>query len=313
LADPLSVVTVVVTYNGLADTIVCLESLLKTTHRPHAVVVVDNGSSGEAGAIRARFGDAVATIEADRNGGYGAGANLGIRWAMERGADLVWVLNNDTVVPPDTVSRLAGAMASHPEIGMASPQISAPAGPEAPGGVWYAGGILDLARGETRHLTEPLPAAAGTVQTGFLTGCALLVRADVLRQVGLFWERLFLYWEDTDLTLRVQRAGWSTCVVTDAWIHHAIHGGTSSATVAFYHFRNAVLVVWRHAGRRTLARAALQLTYVIARRWASAWLRRRPAPLPETRGLLTGLRLALRWSLRPPRDLPAGRPLRRRT
>ena len=77
------VVTVVVTFNRLADTLVCVESLLRTTHPRHEIVVVDNGTSGEAEAIQGRFGAAVATIKAGGNLGFGAGANLGIRWALD--------------------------------------------------------------------------------------------------------------------------------------------------------------------------------------------------------------------------------------
>jgi GT2 family glycosyltransferase/glycosyltransferase involved in cell wall biosynthesis len=296
------VVTVVVTFNGLADTLVCVESLLRTTYPRHEIVVVDNGSSGEAAAVAARFGTAVATIKAGRNLGFGAGANLGIRWALAHEADYVWVLNNDTVVPPAAIGRLAEALDDDPRIGIVSPQITAPEGPEAPGGIWFAGGLVDLGRGETRHLVEPIAAGGGSVPAAFLTGCALMIRAEALRQVGLFWERLFLYWEDTDLDLRVQRSGWTTCVVADAWIHHAIHGSADDRVVAYYHFRNALLVTWRHARRATLARASAHLAYVVARRWTSALLRRRPAPLSATRGLLAGIATVARWTLRAPRD-----------
>ncbi len=129
-----------------------------------------------------------------------------------------------------------------------------------------------------------------------------MIRADVLRQVGLFWERLFLYWEDTDLDLRVQRYGWTTCVVADAWVHHAIHGSTDNGVVAYYHFRNALLVAWRHARRRIVARATAHLAYVVTRRWAGAALRRRPVPMPETRGLFAGFGTIARWTFRAPRD-----------
>jgi GT2 family glycosyltransferase/glycosyltransferase involved in cell wall biosynthesis len=297
-----NVVTVVVTFNGLADTVACLGSLLETTYPRHEIVVVDNGSTGEAEAILARFGTAVAAIEAGGNVGFGAGANLGIAWALSRGADYVWVLNNDTVVPAETVERLVRAMESDRRIGIASPQITAPEGPEAPGGIWFAGGLVDLRRGSTRHLTAPLAAERGAVPSAFLTGCALMLRAETLAEVGTFWERLFLYWEDTDLDLRVQRAGWTTCVVADAWIRHEVHAATPGDVVAYYHFRNALLVAWRHAGLAGFAGATAHLTYAVARRWASAALGRRPAPLPETRGLLRGIGTALLWTVRAPED-----------
>ena len=310
------VVTVVVTYNGASDTLRCLDSLMRTTYPNHSIVVVDNGSSGEAEAIATRFGGVIETISSGTNGGYGAGANLGIRRAMQKGADYVWVLNNDTIVSAETVGRLVAAMEADPKIGLASPQITAPDGPEAPNGIWFAGGTLDLSRGETRHQVDPLAESAGAVVFPFLTGCALMVRLGLLREIGLFWERLFLYWEDTDLDLRAQRYGWKTCVVADAWIRHEIHGGASSAVVDYHHFRNALLVAWRHRGTRTAASASVHLGYAVVRRWASALLRRRPAPQAATAGLLAGVATVARWTVRAPRDarlreaaVDRGRPL----
>ncbi len=160
------VVTVVVTFNRLADTIACVESLLRTTYARQQIVVVDNGTSGEAEALEARFGHAVATIRAGRNLGFGAGANLGIRWALDHEADYVWVLNNDTIVPPETIGHLVTALEADRQIGIVSPQITAPEGPEAPGGIWFAGGVVDLGRGETRHLVTPVAAGSGAVHVG---------------------------------------------------------------------------------------------------------------------------------------------------
>ncbi len=315
--DTPSVAAVVVTYNNPEATLACIESLLVTGYDGLEVVVVDNGSMGEAATLEARFGDRVKTIRPGRNLGFGPGANLGIEWALARNSDYVWILNNDTTVPPGTIERLVAAMEADPGIGVASPQIAAPEGPEAPGGIWFAGGVLDLRRGETRHLVDPLPAGA-VVASEFLTGCALMIRSRVLREVGTFWERLFLYWEDTDLDLRVRRAGWKTCVVADAWVRHEIHGAAPNRVVAYYHFRNALLVSRRHLGLRGAVQAAFHLTYVISRRWASAMLRRRSAPAPETRGLIAGIAIATAWSFRTPADVrldpapteAAARPLR---
>jgi GT2 family glycosyltransferase/glycosyltransferase involved in cell wall biosynthesis len=304
-------VTVVVTYNGLDDTIACLRSLLLSDYPEHRIVIVDNGSTGEADAIRASFGDQVAILAGEGNRGYGAGANAGIRWAVEHDADYVWVLNNDTVVRSETLRRLVESMEADPDIGIASPQITAPSGPEAPAGIWFSGGEIDLRRGETRHSVTPLSEDAGAVPTDFITGCAPMLRASMLDDVGLFWERLFLYWEDTDLVLRARRSGWATVVVAGAWIHHAIHGATESRTVDYLFFRNALIVARRHAGLRTATVATTHLAYRLGRRWASAFLRRRPAPVAESHGLLAGVATITRWTVRMPDDARLAPPARR--
>lgn len=281
---------VVVDFNGLDDTMACVESLLAQDHRPYRLVVVDNGSTvDEAATVQAAFGDRVATIRRPDNGGYGAAANTGIRWALERGAAFVWLLNNDTRIEADSLVELVAAMTSDPRIGIASPQIRAPAGPEAPAGIWYAGGTVDLAAGATEHLREPLSDDLGPIDTAFITGTAPILRRELIEDVGLFWEHLFLFWEDTDLCLRAQRAGWRTCVVPRAWIFHRVHGSMSSSVIARYHYRNALLVVQRHGTRRQLASAAANLGRLMLRLWAAALLRRRPRPVAASLGYLSGL------------------------
>lgn len=284
-----------VNYAGLEDTLRCARSLLACSYRRHTVVVVDNGSpAGDAARLAAEFGDRIHLIASTSNLGYGGGANLGLRWALAGDTAYAWVLNNDTIVDPDCIRALVDAMASNPRYGVLSPQISAPIGPEAPAGIWYAGGRVLLRRAEVRHSFERVE-GAGIVETGYVTGCAMFIRCAALAETGLFWEPFFLYWEDVDLSLRMLRAGWNLGLVPNARIHHAIHGSVVSKTLDYYHFRNALIVVRRFGSRSAVATAPIFLIGGVARRWARALLRRRPAPTGATRGLLAGIWLAIRW------------------
>ncbi|MGA2512688.1 MAG: glycosyltransferase family 2 protein [Candidatus Limnocylindrales bacterium] len=291
------VVSIVVNYGGLDDTRQCVYSLLASSYERQLVVVVDNASpSGDADRLSGEFGDRVHVIASDRNRGFGGGANLGLGWAQAQDAAFAWVLNNDTTVEPTCLQRLVDAMEASPGYGILSPQISAPIGPEAPSGIWYAGGKVLLARAETRHSFERAE-GAGVAQTGYVTGCAMFIRCAALATVGPFWEPLFLFWEDVDLSLRMRRAGWKLGFVPDALIRHEIHGSVVSDTVEYYHFRNALIVVRRFAPARTAVAALLHLIGRVARHWARALLRRRPAPTAATRGLLAGIAFAIK---RPP-------------
>ena len=299
----LTVVSVVINFRGLADTTRCVEALLTSTYQAHRVVVVDNGSgNADADVIASRFGQRIELLRAPRNLGYGGGANLGIRWAIRQHAAYVWVLNNDTVIMADAIDHLVRAMETNPRLGATSPEIDAPIGPEAPAGVWYAGGTFDLARAETHHVLRTLGRGPAVVATGYVTGCAMFLRCEALADVGLFWERLFLYWEDVDLSLRLRGAGWGLGVVPSATITHFAHGSVRSDVAERYYFRNAILVARRHGSRRVVGRALTSLVVRLARRWGSALLRRRSMPHAETLGLLAGAALALQWTLKPPAE-----------
>jgi GT2 family glycosyltransferase len=289
------VVSVVVNFSGFDDTIRCVESLLASAYGPHAVVVVDNASpSGDAARLSVALGDRIHLIASATNLGYGGGANLGLRWATAHEAAYAWVLNNDTIVEPTCVGRLVDAMESNPVYGVLSPQISAPIGPEAPDGIWFAGGEVLLARAETRHVTDRLDGGE-IIETGYITGCAMFLRCASLTDTGLFWEPLFLYWEDLDLSLRIRRLGWNLGVLPDARIRHEIHGSVGSQTLDYYHFRNALVIVRTFGSWATAAAALLFLAGGVVRRWARALLRRTPAPTGATRGFLVGIWLAVRW------------------
>jgi len=285
-----SVVSIVVNYRGLEDTIGCLRSLLAAECPRHEIVAVDNGSDPEeASAIRFAVGPLVHVIRSERNLGYGGGANLGLRWAIGAGAKYAWVLNNDTTVSVDALARLVAAMDHEPRYGAISPEIAAPIGPEAPRGVWFAGGTIRLRRVITGHKMDWLPDGKMIVPTDYVTGCAMLLRCEALAAVGLFWERLFLYWEDVELSLRLRSAGWPLGVLPGARICHHAHGSVVSQVAQYHYCQNAILVARRHEGRVGALSAFVWLSWRVARRWLACTLRGyRPFPIFETRGLLKG-------------------------
>ncbi len=301
------VVSVVINFRGLADTTHCVESLLASTYPTHRVVVIDNGSKNtDADIIESRFGERIKLIRARQNLGYGGGANMGIQWALGQHAGYVWILNNDTVVRADAIDFLVRAMETSRWMGVTSPEIEAPIDSEAPTGVWYAGGIVNLSRAETHHVLRTHGLAPGVVTTGFVTGCAMFLRCEALESSNVFWERLFLYWEDVELSLRLRNAGWGLGVVPSARITHFPHGSMRSHIAERYYVRNAILVARRHGSLRVVSTAFAFLLVRIARGWGSAILRRRSMPLAETRGLWAGAALAFRWTLNRPADMVSG-------
>lgn len=295
IPDPL-VVSIVVNYRGLDDTQACVKSLLATDYPFHEVVVIDNGSGPrEVAALRDQFGDRIHLVESSENLGYGGAANLGLEWALGRSAAYAWVLNNDTTVDSSSLRYLVGAMEREPDYGAVSPLIEAPIGPESPRGIWYAGGVADVSRAWTQHTLEPIESTDGVVPTGYVTGCAMFLRATAVVQTGLFWSRLFLYWEDVDLSYRLAGAGWKLGVVPSARLTHLVHGSMRSETAKYFFYRNALLVARRHAHAGGASRAAAVLSYRAARQWVACGLKgRRPFPTAETRGLIAGIGANLR-------------------
>jgi GT2 family glycosyltransferase len=209
---------IILNWNGLADTLECLTSLAGL-HYPHCqAVVVDNGSeTGQADAIESSY-PSVRLIRNDKNLGYTGGNNVGIRHAMTQGADYIWLLNNDTVVTPDSLTELVAAGERYPRVGLLSPALY---DYERPHEIQFAGTVIDVTRqsAATHKSLEEVPNVA---PGGSLTlwGTALLVKRHVVTSIGYLNERYFAYHEDEDYCLRAVAAGFATRVESTAVVFH---------------------------------------------------------------------------------------------
>jgi GT2 family glycosyltransferase len=199
----------------------CLESLAQLDYPSYEIVVVDNGSQDdEATVIRGRF-PAVRVFENERNLGFAEGNNVAIRYALEQGADYVFLLNNDTVVDQQMLRRLIKVAESDERIGIVGPKISYFDEPQT---IWSAGGIL-------RSRRKPVLLGLDEVDNGqfddlrevdWVTGCALLMKSSVARQIGLIDSRFFIYYEENDWCYRTQRVGYKVFYVPEAHMWHKI-------------------------------------------------------------------------------------------
>jgi hypothetical protein len=237
------VAVIILNWNGKDQTLDCLASLRQLDYPEYEVVVVDNASEdGSVQAVRVSYPE-VTVIENRKNLGFAQGNNVGMKYALSS-ADYVLLLNNDTVVAPQFLKSLIGAAETDPQIGMAGPTIYYFDRPQI---IWSAGGAIDWKHGSTRmlHLDEEdcgqLEAQPHPVD--FVTGCALLIKASVIRQVGLLDPRFFAYYEETEWCVRAARAGFHILHVPQAHIWHKISAQAreTSPLVHYYMTRNRLL------------------------------------------------------------------------
>jgi GT2 family glycosyltransferase len=222
-ADALpTVYCVLVNWNGWADTAACLRSLAVQNYAPLQVVVMDNGSKDHSVAnIRAEF-PAITVIEAGSNLGFACGSNVGIRHAVAQGADFVWLLNNVTLAPPDTCSKLVRKALANPHAGLIGSvlyRMDHPAEVQA-----WGGGELHTILGRSSHALAPFTPGPKS----YLTFASVLIPRAVLERVGVLYEGYFMYWDDADYALRVTRAGYGLAVAEDTAILHK-EGGSAEA------------------------------------------------------------------------------------
>lgn len=234
-------------WNRKAETLACLRSMARLAYPNKRLLLVDNGSSdGTPGAVRKHHPD-VELIVNEENVGFAAGCNIGLRYALSQGAAHVFLLNNDTLVDPAALDHLMEL--TEPDVGIVAPKIYYAAEPSR---IWSIGG--------ERHAltTEKIGDAHGEIDEGewdevlerdYFVGCAMLLSRRLLTEVGLFDERFFMYYEDSDLSLRARQAGLRLLLAPKAKVWHKVatsSGGADSPNERYWMARSSMLYFCKH-------------------------------------------------------------------
>ncbi|MCL4397664.1 glycosyltransferase family 2 protein [Patescibacteria group bacterium] len=234
----------------------CLASLekLKVRDIDLSLIIVDNASEDDFSGYKSKW-DFI-FIKNEKNLGYAGGNNVGIKRALEDGAEYVWILNNDTVVDPHCLQELVIAAQRHPSGGIFGAKIYFAPGyefhkekykkSELGKVLWWAGGEIDWNNVMTKHRgvdEVDINQYAQEEKTGAVTGTAMLVTREVFEKIGLLDEKYFLYFEESDFCLRALRAGFELWYVPTAvvWHKNAGSSGAGSDLHDYYTTRNRLL------------------------------------------------------------------------
>jgi len=257
---------IILNWNGIKDTIVCLESVYKLDYPNFEVIVVDNGSTDNSVKLIRNSFPKVSLIENIVNLGYAGGNNVGMRYAIDAGAKYVWLLNNDTVVAPDSLSELIRAAKQSDRCGLLSPVIYYYDEPQK---IQFNGSFLDWVRKRVVQSDLPEPGSGSSGQdlskqvaddmeemlssgkvTGsdaVLWGTALLIKREAIMSIGYLNEKYFSYHEDIEYSVRAINCGFTNVVVSASKIFHkeaSSSGGKDSPFYCYFMTRN-IYYFWR--------------------------------------------------------------------
>lgn len=201
--------------------------LVETTTPNVETVVVDNASNdGSADAVRTAFGGRVTVIVNDDNLGFASGNNVGIRYALEHGADFVLLLNNDTVVDAQLIDKMLRPFDERSGVGVTGPKIYFYNPNDQ---IWFAGGEVFLARGVSRHIgirERDTGQFEDQRDVDYITGCALMASREVFESIGFLDPSYVAYYEDVDFCMRARRAGYRIVYVPGGKVWHKISAST---------------------------------------------------------------------------------------
>lgn len=220
---------IILNWNGKEDTLSCLKSLDKVNYPSFSIILVDNASSdGTVDSVKELYPH-LKIISNEENLRFAGGNNVGIEYAIaekeadeKKPADYILLLNNDTEVSPNFLSELVRVAESEERIGIAGPKIYYHSDRSR---IWYAGGKVEFWKGWVSHIgirEMDRGQYDGVRKTGYVTGCCMLIKRQVIEKVGKLDESYFIYGEDADLCLRAKGEGYALAFAPSSVIWHKV-------------------------------------------------------------------------------------------
>lgn len=267
---------VVVNWNNPDDTVNCVRSLLSAREAPHRIIVVDNGSTDASVAVlNAQLDGLCHIIPTGKNLGYAGGLRVGADYSMANGADLIWFMNDDILVLPDTLTALLASVERNGLWCLYNPKILYHANRDR---TYFAGYYQDRQTGLFCRGSSSRPSQYGADRSDLISdviqGANFLVPVEVIRELGFMAEDFFLYYEEFDYSLRLARHGVKCiCVLPAIALHKRDFFGEEHSDSpamkrirAYYRVRNPILLwrrnyplartvpwIWRHFWRQLAA------------------------------------------------------------
>lgn len=287
------VTIIIVAWNQLEKTLACLETVVALDYPDFRVLLVDNGSEPPlAGPVSTRF-PTVETLRLAANLGFAGGYNAGLRRGLEGDSRHFLLLNNDTLLEPDVLAKLAAEMERARDVGLVTAKIYYAADPRR---IWTTGANFDI-------FLDLKDSGAGQIDVGqwdaprdvdFAPFCALLVRREVIERVGLLDEDFFLYYEDMDYCRRAVAAGWRVRYCPTARVLHdvsASSGGRDSPMERYWMAQSSGRYFRKHGrGPRMLLIIPFRLASALKMTARLLAAGKRDALRAYWRGLLIGWR-----------------------
>ncbi len=205
------IIVVIVHYNSNGQLVDCVRSIIESGFED--IIVVDNNSiDGTLEKCREKYKE-LFYIENFKNIGFAPAVNIGVKKAMKSNATHILLCNPDALVENTCIKKLIKE--SNNKIGIYSPLIYN----KKDDSIWFAGGYINYKKQLATHETvKELPRES--YYSEYISGCVMLVNVQVFQKIGFLDERFFLYYEDVDFSIRVQKAGFCTKLVPSAIAFH---------------------------------------------------------------------------------------------
>ncbi len=254
---------IILNWNGKQYLEECLDSVFDSTYKNLTVILVDNNSNdGSSTFVKRNYKKAI-LIQNRSNLGWTGGNNRGIKYALRKKADFIFILNNDTQIDKRCIEELVKEIDMKDDIGIVGPKILLKVNGKKTNRISFAGGKFKPNRYFGIHIgNNKLDSKMyGKVkQTEFVTGAAIMIKSEVFKKVGLFDDKYFIYYDEADFCMRARKKSYKIFYVPTAHVYHAFSGTVelNSPFQNYYTTRNHYLFVEKNAPQSVKIREFLR-------------------------------------------------------
>ncbi|GKU27269.1 rhamnosyltransferase [Clostridium folliculivorans] len=256
---------ILLNYNGIKDTIECIESLNNIDYNNYEIIIVDNNSSDNSQEIIQKKFPEHTFIQTGKNLGYAAGNNMGIRVALDREADYICVINNDVIVEKDFLTKMILYMEANTNIGVCGPTICEYMDRNK---IQSSGALIDLSKGEAPAINNGKDISElynDVIECDYVGGACLLFKSSIIDEVGFIPENYFLFYEETEFCLKIKKIGYKVCCYTKERVYHKGSASISRIGGLSGYFMNRNLVLFEKRNLESTMSFIKFLIYIYCR------------------------------------------------
>lgn len=247
----MKVAVVIPNWNG-EDMIVASIKTLQQQSYDHTLIVVDNGSIDDSVALIEQNFPGTIILKNAKNLGFAGGVNTGITYALEKDFDAIALFNNDAQAEKDWLRHLVSTMDTYSEVGIVTCKLMDMDKThfDSTGDIYTTWGI-PFPRGRDENVGNQYDRSPWVFGA---SGGASLYRSSMFREIGLFDEDFFAYYEDVDISFRAQLAGWKVRFEPKAEAYHATSstGGKIKGFFTYQTIKNYPYVFWKNVPLRLM-------------------------------------------------------------
>ena len=254
---------VILNWNGATDTIECIKSVKNIFYNNYEILLVDNNSNINSFKKIISVFPEIQYIRNGENLGFAEGNNVGIRFALDKRAKYILLLNNDTIVEQNFLLPLVKYMEKNDDVGICGPTMCYYDKRDT---IWQTGGIYSRFTGRFKMKYSDMPIESikeEVIELDYVPGAGLLIKSDIIKHIGLLDKQFFNQCEDLDWGLKTKLMGKRVVCISNSVIYHKVSNSTPLSINSYFRYRNLLIIINKYSVTKLVSLTILFLSVFV--------------------------------------------------